>query len=356
MFGLTLSEWLWYGAGGVVVAGGLVGLVRTWVCRRRPRWRHCPRCLYDMRATGGRRCPECGGEARSERAMFRARSRRRHVVAGLAMLLIGAGIAIHGYTRQQAQGWWSLVPTAVLLEAVGRPGSGEASAVLRSRLAQARPPAFNSLEEQRRHLRALERLQRTRPSPEALAGAPPTATRRIWLESSMARLVYELADPDLLLEQAERLIGSDDVETRNMALTLMAGAARDLDSLPPLGEHWKQAAESRLGRPPAPGRGSGRQREPLVPLEYEDDTQALIVLLACEDMSDPNAWSALLGEGMRIYFAPLINAINLAQTSPHEHHRRHAEAFTRALDDSGLGWVEHVRRRLHPQPRGNTPR
>jgi hypothetical protein len=48
--------------------------------------RRCGRCWYDMSATAGLKCPECGTEAPNERALFRTR-RAPRLAAGVVVLL-----------------------------------------------------------------------------------------------------------------------------------------------------------------------------------------------------------------------------------------------------------------------------
>jgi len=342
MLGLTLAEWLWYGVGGLIALVGVGLVVLALVRPRGPRGRHCPKCLYDMRSTKEMRCPECGHDARSERAMLRRQFRWRWATFGVLMMFIGTGVGAHGYARQQTHGWWSLMPTDVLLNAVGYPGTGDVVAELRLRF-RTPPLPLDSAEEQARFLRALERLHRTRPPPDKLMSAPSKAINRVWLESSMGRTVFERVEPALLRERGERLIDSSDPEVRNLALTYMAGAGRGMGAIPPLDDRWRQAAIDRVARPPIPARGTGRQWLPLVPTEFEDDTHALIVLLMCEDMSDPDAWSPILDEPLRIYFLPLERALYSAKTSLHDHQRRNVDAFLEALADSAVSWSDRVR-------------
>ncbi|CAN5835717.1 hypothetical protein BH11PLA1_BH11PLA1_22460 [soil metagenome] len=54
--------------------------------------RRCGKCWYDMSAAGGAmKCPECGKVARSEKRLHRARVRRKTMVLGAAVLLVGLG-------------------------------------------------------------------------------------------------------------------------------------------------------------------------------------------------------------------------------------------------------------------------
>lgn len=70
----------------LLVSGGVVAYRWGW---RDPfsRIRRCPSCRYDMSATSGRKCPECGTEARNEKVMHRKRRRYRWIAAGLVIML-----------------------------------------------------------------------------------------------------------------------------------------------------------------------------------------------------------------------------------------------------------------------------
>jgi len=91
--------------------------------RRRGGLRRCPRCWYDMRATEGLTCPECGRAARRERALLRTRRRWRAGVVGLLVLAIGVGVGIS--PRGKAGAWHLWVPdTAVILAMQFAPDPG----------------------------------------------------------------------------------------------------------------------------------------------------------------------------------------------------------------------------------------
>lgn len=75
--------------------------------------KRCPRCWYDMIAVDGRRCPECGRQAKSGRALKRTRRRWRLTLLCLP-LLIGGWIL---YRRPEiaARGWIAATPTSALI-------------------------------------------------------------------------------------------------------------------------------------------------------------------------------------------------------------------------------------------------
>ena len=78
--------------------------------------RRCGRCWYDMSATVGRRCPECGHEATGERALFRTR-RAPRLVGVAALMLIGAyGLGV--VRGVNANGWVAAMPTTAMIIAM----------------------------------------------------------------------------------------------------------------------------------------------------------------------------------------------------------------------------------------------
>src|SRR4051812_21534781 len=107
------SDWLFALIGWGITAGaaGLLLWALFWD-RARGR-RRCPRCWYDMAATPGLVCPECGGNARRERRL--AKTRRRHRLAVLAALLAAIGIAAARGSDYWRRGWIALVPSSALV-------------------------------------------------------------------------------------------------------------------------------------------------------------------------------------------------------------------------------------------------
>src|SRR5262245_56778409 len=101
------SPWHWvllvvaafFGLGGVIVF--YLALFRH---RARGR-RRCPRWWYDMSATAGLRCPECGREARIPRKLLKTRRRWKMAMLGVVMVLLagagGAGVQVleHGWVK-----------------------------------------------------------------------------------------------------------------------------------------------------------------------------------------------------------------------------------------------------------------
>jgi predicted nucleic acid-binding Zn ribbon protein len=83
-----MAAWLFTAAAWMLV---LAGVFIAW----RFGWRdpgkgtrRCPRCGYDMTATSGFRCSECGREATSEKQLRRRRIRRRWIAVGAMVALV----------------------------------------------------------------------------------------------------------------------------------------------------------------------------------------------------------------------------------------------------------------------------
>lgn len=75
--------------------------------------RRCPRCWYDLSATPGRLCPECGHEPASERRLFGTRRSRPTIALALVVLLAApVGVRVREFAKN---GWIGAVPTTVLI-------------------------------------------------------------------------------------------------------------------------------------------------------------------------------------------------------------------------------------------------
>ncbi len=105
-------DWVLWIGGGLVVAGGLVlgGWALFW---DRPRGRRrCAKCWYDMAATPGLVCSECGYTAKREKKLKKT---RRHLWwARLAVMLVLFGSAGLTWSRAR-QGPQEIVPTTALI-------------------------------------------------------------------------------------------------------------------------------------------------------------------------------------------------------------------------------------------------
>lgn len=103
----------WYTTAAILGALGLYLFIRYLIGDRSKGRRRCPKCWYDMSATPGRTCPECGRTPKREFHLFRARRRAFNLVL-CAVLVIASwgalrtpGAIIHG--------WPVYLPTTALL-------------------------------------------------------------------------------------------------------------------------------------------------------------------------------------------------------------------------------------------------
>lgn len=108
-------QWLWWMMGSLLGAAGLALLIwALWGDRARGR-RRCPKCWYDLSATGGLTCPECGRTAKNERRLHRTRRRRSWAALGLLLVALGGASAALPTVRREG---WGLVSTPVLVELI----------------------------------------------------------------------------------------------------------------------------------------------------------------------------------------------------------------------------------------------
>lgn len=108
-------DWLWWTTASLLSAAGLALLLwAIWGDRPRGR-RRCPKCWYDLSATVGLTCPECGRTAKNERRLHRTRRRRWWAAVGFLLVLLGA--ATSAVPMVQRKGW-DLVSTPILVELV----------------------------------------------------------------------------------------------------------------------------------------------------------------------------------------------------------------------------------------------
>lgn len=82
-------SWLWLIGAGVLAIGGIALVAWALFADRSRGRKRCAKCWYDMSATAGLKCPECGREARGERGLLRTRRRWWWAVVGVG-LLVGA--------------------------------------------------------------------------------------------------------------------------------------------------------------------------------------------------------------------------------------------------------------------------
>lgn len=112
---------IWWIGGGVVVAMGLALLVWALIGDRSRGRKRCPKCWYDMSSTPQREegefvgwvCPECGKRITEEHRMLRSRPVKRSVF--VAVVVMAVGLLLIAQPRVQRLGWWSIVPSAVLV-------------------------------------------------------------------------------------------------------------------------------------------------------------------------------------------------------------------------------------------------
>jgi hypothetical protein len=88
--------------------------------RRRADRRRCPHCWYDMAATPGLQCPECGRTSSTERRLHRAR--RRWFSAAIGALALGVGAAGLFNASIAHLDWVPLTPSWLLIRLVDDPG------------------------------------------------------------------------------------------------------------------------------------------------------------------------------------------------------------------------------------------
>jgi len=109
----------WYTAAAILGLLGAFLLIKWLIGDRSKGRRRCPKCWYDMSATTGLTCPECGRTARAERRLFRTRRRARLIV--LAAVACSLAWCAHLTVRASRYGWLSVIPTTILIVLVDNP-------------------------------------------------------------------------------------------------------------------------------------------------------------------------------------------------------------------------------------------
>jgi len=110
-----MVETIYMVAGWVMLCGGIV-IAWWWGWRDTGKGgRRCPKCWYDMRATAGMKCPECGRESKTEKQLHRSNRRWRYVLVGLLGVL--AAYPLSRVPRVQKDGIAGLLPRIVILAA-----------------------------------------------------------------------------------------------------------------------------------------------------------------------------------------------------------------------------------------------
>lgn len=113
-----MRDVLMYSMAFVLAAGGLAAVIYALLADRSRGRRRCPKCWYDMSASPGLVCSECGYEATHVKKFYK--TRRRWKVAAIATLVGVAGLAAPK-AQEILQDGWDAVPTLVLLVFYGYP-------------------------------------------------------------------------------------------------------------------------------------------------------------------------------------------------------------------------------------------
>ncbi len=109
----TLPDWVFMATGWSIVMLALVLALWAMFWDRPRGRRRCPKCWYDMTASPGMRCSECGYEASSVWHLLKTRRMWRWLVAGV--VAAGVGYVLLVTPRVQQVGWRGAVPTTALI-------------------------------------------------------------------------------------------------------------------------------------------------------------------------------------------------------------------------------------------------
>jgi hypothetical protein len=101
----------------LVLTAAIVMVSWAWAGRRAAGKPRCPQCFYDVSATPGMICPECGYEAETTGHWYKPKKRKRWIIAGSFLGLIAVGMIIIPSTIGYA--WRRLIPTQVLVAGMG---------------------------------------------------------------------------------------------------------------------------------------------------------------------------------------------------------------------------------------------
>jgi hypothetical protein len=112
---MTAPDWLFWAITAPLVLAGLALLYLGMFHDRARGRRRCPKCWYDMSATEGLRCPECGKTARNERKLHKTHRKKRWVAVALLLWIGAAAGAMWPTVHREG---WDLVPTRLLVELV----------------------------------------------------------------------------------------------------------------------------------------------------------------------------------------------------------------------------------------------
>jgi len=108
-----MSSWIFTVSAFVLLLAGVL-IAWRWGWRDTGKgMRRCPKCWYDMSASAGLKCPECGREAKAEGKLFWKQRRWRWMFTGL--LLVVASYPVFKWPLYQKQGVIAFVPRVVTL-------------------------------------------------------------------------------------------------------------------------------------------------------------------------------------------------------------------------------------------------
>ena len=101
----------------LVLAVGLILLIRGLLGRRVGDEPRCRKCDYNLTGLEAENCPECGTPASGKNVVIGRRRRRRAslIVGALLLLLSGGGLGVIGYGRAKSVNWYAYYPRFVLL-------------------------------------------------------------------------------------------------------------------------------------------------------------------------------------------------------------------------------------------------
>lgn len=135
-----MAGFAWVSAlGWTLVAIGGASLILWVVGRSGRRQRRCPRCDYDMSATPGLACSECGRAAGRERRLHRRRRSRAWRRFALVTLLLGGAALV--FNPNRADGWAASVPDWALWPLTGVLSSHVDGLIDRAHTTPPAPPA-----------------------------------------------------------------------------------------------------------------------------------------------------------------------------------------------------------------------
>jgi hypothetical protein len=113
MSGVTWTTWVWWLGGGGLLIISLTLLFWALLWDRARGRKRCPRCWYDMSAATTLTCSECGKTVKRPRKLLKTRRHKRWALVALLGVVASGYLAMQPRVRDR--GWWSLVPSNVLI-------------------------------------------------------------------------------------------------------------------------------------------------------------------------------------------------------------------------------------------------